>query len=118
MVASDRAQWCDGLFDDGVSFDRLDRHWAHRAFLSTSGLFADRRLGLDRVDRIILLFRYADRFKQHPKLIVYGLDATALKSTLCELLDENQVRSEWLGERIVTFSLGRRSNTTGIKPVA
>lgn len=44
-----------------------------------------------------------------PKLIVYGLNATALKSTLCELLNENQVRSEWLGDIVELPELGIRA---------
>jgi len=79
MVASDRAQWCDGLFDDGVSLDRLGSHWAHRAFLSSSGLFAARRLGLDRVDRFILLCRYADRLKQLPQVDCIWIKCDRLK---------------------------------------
>jgi len=41
-----------------------------------------------------------------PKLIVYGLNATTLKATLFELLNENQVRSEWLGDVVVLPELG------------
>ena len=44
-----------------------------------------------------------------PKLIVYGLDADALKSCVCDLLIENQVRSEWLGDIVVLPELGVRA---------
>ena len=44
-----------------------------------------------------------------PKLVVYGLDGNMLRSQLCELLEHEQIRSDWLGDLVELPELGIRA---------
>jgi hypothetical protein len=44
-----------------------------------------------------------------PKLIVYGLEARVLKKAVSELLAENEVRSDWLGDIVEIPDFGVRA---------
>ena len=44
-----------------------------------------------------------------PKLVVYGLDHRSLRTQLCELLDQEKIRSEWLGDMVDLPELGVRA---------
>ena len=44
-----------------------------------------------------------------PKLVVYGLDHRSLRTQLCELLDQEKIRSEWLGDMVDLPDLGVRA---------
>ena len=44
-----------------------------------------------------------------PKLVVYGLDHKTLRTQVCELLDDEQIRSEWLGDLVDLPELGVRA---------
>ena len=44
-----------------------------------------------------------------PKLVVYGLDRTALREQVCDLLQTEQIRSEWMGDLLELPELGVRA---------
>ena len=44
-----------------------------------------------------------------PKLVVYGLDHEMLRSQVCELLEQEQIRSAWLGYLVDLPELGVRA---------
>ena len=44
-----------------------------------------------------------------PKLVVYGLDHEVLRLQVCELLEQEQIRSEWLGDLVDLPELGVRA---------
>lgn len=44
-----------------------------------------------------------------PKLIVYGLDYHVLRAQVCELLEQEQIRSKWLGDLVELPELGVRA---------
>ncbi len=44
-----------------------------------------------------------------PKLVVYGLDHRNLRSQFCELLEQEKIRAEWLGDLVDLPDLGVRA---------
>jgi len=44
-----------------------------------------------------------------PKLVVYGLNQSALREQVCDLLQKEQIRSEWLGDLLELPELGVRA---------
>ncbi len=44
-----------------------------------------------------------------PTLVVYGLDTRLLRAQVCELLEKEQIRSEWLGDLVDLPELGVRA---------
>ena len=44
-----------------------------------------------------------------PKLVVYGLDHEALRVQFCELLEEEHIRAQWLGDLVELPELGVRA---------
>ncbi len=44
-----------------------------------------------------------------PKLVVYGLDCLALQAQFCELLEQEQIRAQWLGDLVELPELGVRA---------
>ncbi len=48
-------------------------------------------------------------FNTSPKLVVYGLDSKMLKQHVCEVLDEQKIRGEWLGDLVDLPELGVRA---------
>ncbi|MEQ1827227.1 MAG: hypothetical protein ABL921_14825 [Pirellula sp.] len=45
-----------------------------------------------------------------PKIIVYGLDADDLKKAVCQILEEQQLQSDWLGDMLEIPILGIRAH--------
>ena len=45
-----------------------------------------------------------------PTLIVYGLHARALKQLMCDLLQEHQIKADWLGDLLELPELGVRAS--------
>jgi hypothetical protein len=45
-----------------------------------------------------------------PKLVVYGLDYEALRVQFCELLEEERIRAQWLGDLVELPELGVRAS--------
>ena len=44
-----------------------------------------------------------------PKLVIYGLDHRNLRKQFCELLEQEKIRSEWLGDMVDLPDLGVRA---------
>ena len=44
-----------------------------------------------------------------PKLVVYGLDSKSLKQHVCEVLEQQKIRAEWLGDLVDLPELGVRA---------